>query len=73
MLSMESSANVMSKLGRTYLSLGKVYDQDEIVNKLMNVTADDIEKVIKGLIKKDAVVLAQVGPNEPTRDIRELL
>ena len=73
LLSMESSANVMSKLGRTYLSLGKVYDQDEIVNKLMNVTADDIEKVIKGLIKKDAVVLAQVGPNEPTRDIRELL
>lgn len=73
LLSLDSSSNVMSKMGRTYLSLNKEYDPDETVSKLMAVTPEDIEQVIHKTIRKENVVFAHVGPAEIKQDIKELL
>lgn len=73
LLSLESSANVMSKLGRTYLALGEVYAPNKTVDKLMAVTPDDIDRVIRKMISPDKAVFAQVGPEHIELDVKELL
>ena len=72
LLSMESSGNVMSKLGRCYLSQGEEYDVEHTVEKLMAVTPEDIERLIGKLIVPESMVLAQVGPEKLKVDAKEL-
>ncbi len=72
-LSLESSANVMSKLGRVYLSLGEVYDPNQTVEKLMAVTPDDVDRVIRKMICRNKAVFVQVGPERIDLDVKELM
>ena len=73
LLNMESTANVMSKLGRSELALGKIYNAEEIAARLVAVSDDDIRRVIKQLIVPKQLVLAQVGPSQAPITAKELL
>ena len=73
LLNLESTANVMSKLGRTELALGKIYNAEETAAKLMAVTEEDIQRTINKLIVPDKLVLAQVGPQQANINLKELL
>ena len=73
LLNLESTANVMSKLGRTELALGKIYNAEETAAKLMAVTEVDIQRTINKLIVPDKLVLAQVGPQQANINLKEPL
>ena len=73
LLNLESTANVMSKLGRTELALGKIYNAEETAAKLMSVTEADIQRTIAKLISPEKLVLAQVGPQQAPVNLKELL
>ena len=63
----------MSKLGRTELALGKIYNAEETAAKLMSVTEADIQRTIAKLISPEKLVLAQVGPQQAPVNLKELL
>ena len=73
LLNLESSANVMSKLGRTELSLNRIYNAEETAQRLMSVSEEDIAKTIAKLIVPEKLVLAQVGPQKAPLSIKELI
>ncbi len=62
LLSMENSSSVMSRLGRTLLEEERVYAVLERVERLMRVSREQIDAVIRRLIRPEALVLAQVSP-----------
>lgn len=72
MLSLENSSAVMSRLGRAELSLHQLYDPEERVAKLMAVTGEDIQRVIRRVIRPGALVLSQVGPKPGELDTEKL-
>lgn len=62
LLAEESSSNLMSRHGKTELALGQVYSSAQRIEKLMQVSAEDIARVVERLTQPGALVLAQVGP-----------
>lgn len=73
LLNLESTANVMSKIGRTEIALNRDYNAEETAARLMAVSEQDIGRVINRLIIPDKLVLAQVGPKQIAVDCQELL
>lgn len=72
LLSLESTSSFMNKLGKIQLSLGRVYDPGDTVAKLMAVTPEDVQRVIRRLVRPGAMTLAQVGPADCGLTVKEL-
>lgn len=72
LLNMENTANVMSKLGRAELALGRNYDIEETIARLTAVSEDDIARVIERMMGARQLVLTQVGPEQTPCDIEHL-
>lgn len=72
LLSMESSSSVMSRLGRTELSLGTLFDLEDRVNKLAAVTHEDIHRVSQRLLRPGSMVLSQVSPKPAAVEAKDL-
>lgn len=72
LLGLESTSNVMSKIGRTELALNRDYDAELTAAKVMAVTPDDIERVIKQLIVPEKLVMSQVGPKKIELSAKDL-
>ena len=72
LLSLESTSATMNKLGKMELSLGRVYSPEETVAKLSAVTPDDVQRVIRRLVRPGCLVLAQVGPENCGLEAKEL-
>lgn len=73
LLNMESTANVMSKMGRTELALGRIFDHEETTARLMAVSDEDIRRTLDRMITPEKMVLAQVGRKQTTIDIKGLI
>ncbi len=73
LLGMENSNNVMSRMGRMETTLGRILSVDEVVERLMNVSNEDIQKVAQRLFKGDKLVLATVGPKACQIDLAEFI
>ena len=72
LLSLESTSATMNKLGKMELSLGRVYSPEETVARLAAVTPDDVQRVIRRLVRPGCLVLAQVGPEDCGLEAKEL-
>lgn len=72
LLSMESSSTVMSRLGRTELSQGQLYNVEEKVSALAAVSQADIRRVTERLFQPGHMVLAQVSPDPAPVEAKSL-
>lgn len=72
LLSMESSSSVMSRLGRSELSLGQLYDVEEKVRGLAAVSQADIRRVTERLFQPGHMVMSQVSPEPVEVDPKDL-
>ena len=64
-LSMESSYNRMSRLGRSLLTLGKVTPVKERIDRMAKVSAEDVLALAQRLFRRDKWVVTVLG------DVRE--
>ncbi|HWD09723.1 MAG TPA: pitrilysin family protein, partial [Actinomycetota bacterium] len=62
MLSLEDSANRMSRLGRSELMRGEVVTIDKLLARMGSVTVADVARVAADLLRPEGRVLTIVGP-----------
>jgi predicted Zn-dependent peptidase len=60
-LGLEDSGARMTRIGRSSLVHGHVIEVDELLDRIEAVTADDVERVVRGLAGEERVVAA-IGP-----------
>lgn len=62
MLSLESTNNRMSRLGKGILLLGKILTPDEILQRISQVTGEDILELAKQIFDPALITMAAIGP-----------
>ncbi len=72
LLSMESTGNVMNRLARTQLNLGRVVTAEETAAKLAAVNEADIQRVCGRLLQPGSMFVALVGPEDCPVDVKKL-
>lgn len=73
LMGLESSANVMVRLGRTETVYGRLQTVEEQVEQISRVSAAAVQKLAEELIKPEKLALAIVGPIEPKVELKEVL
>lgn len=73
LMGLESSANVMVRLGRTETVYGEVQTVEEQVDKIMRVTCAEVKRLAASLLTPEKLVLSTVGAEEPKVDLPGLL
>lgn len=73
LMSLESSANVMVRLGRAEILYQKVRNIEDLVADVMAVTPQAVQQMAERLLKPEKLVLALVGPEEPKIALEGLL
>ena len=73
LLRMEDTRSVAAWLGTQELLLGRIAMVDDIVQKIDDVTADDVTRVAERLINPDKLRLAVVGPRRGEKTLQKLL
>ena len=73
LLRMEDTRSVAAWLGTQELLLGRIATVDDIVQKIDDVTADDVTRVAERLINPDKLRLAVVGPRRGEKTLQKLL
>lgn len=61
-LSLEDPASRMSRLGRSDLVHGEILSIDELLARLESVTAEDVARVARELLRPEGRVLTVIGP-----------
>ena len=64
LLSMESTSNRMSRLGKSLITDTDLLSLEEIVERIEGVTADDVASVAGDLLRLDRLSAAGIGPSE---------
>jgi predicted Zn-dependent peptidase len=64
LLSLESTANRMSRLGKSLITGTELLSLDELVERIDAVTGDDIAQVAGDLLRPDRLSAAGIGPSE---------
>jgi predicted Zn-dependent peptidase len=64
LLSLESTSNRMSRLGKSLISDMDLLSLDELVERVQAVTADDVAVVAADLLRLDRLSAAGIGPSE---------
>lgn len=64
LLNMESVSHRMSRLGRNMITYGRIITAEEVTNKLIKVSMDDVYKLTEILNNFDKYSLVTVGPND---------
>ncbi len=73
LMSLENSSSVMSRLGKSELSYGKIITIEENVQKLLAVTADEVNDMAKKLLEPQKLIYSAVGPQEFPITLEEVL
>lgn len=73
LMGLESTGNVMSRIGRSHCTYGMVRDVEAIADDIMKVTVEDVAAATKKYLKPEKLVLAQVGAEETEIDLAKLL
>lgn len=73
LLSMESVSNRMSRLGRTELCHGRVITAEEVVEKISQVSVDEVMDLCNLLFKTEKFSLTAIGPIQGKFDFYQLL
>ena len=64
LLSMESTSNRMSRLGKSLVTGTELLSLEELVERIDAVTGDDVAQVAGDLLRLDRLSAAGIGPNE---------
>lgn len=62
-LGLESTSSRMMSMGKSQILLNKVNNPKDIINKINNVTDDEIDNIIKDIFKTDEIAISVVGKN----------
>jgi predicted Zn-dependent peptidase len=73
LLALESSRSVASWGGRQELLLDRIYDVDEVIERIEAVTPDDVQRLAGRLFQQSQLNLSVVGPFADGDEFRELL
>ncbi|MDK2984960.1 MAG: hypothetical protein PWQ96_602 [Clostridia bacterium] len=72
-LSMESTSNRMSRLGRTELYFDRVVTVEEVVNNFQKVKAEEVQELAQKLLTRDKLAFTAYGPAQYKFDVTEIL
>ena len=72
-LSLESSMALGQRAGESLLTLGEIEPVESVVAKLRAVTAAEVKRVAKRILKRERAALAVVGPSVEEAELRTLL
>ncbi|HET8944101.1 MAG TPA: insulinase family protein, partial [Dehalococcoidia bacterium] len=72
-LSLESPMSLGQRAGESLLTLGEIEPIEGVVEKLRAVTAEDLTRVSRRLLRREKAALALVGPNIEEGVLREVL
>ena len=64
LLSLESTSNRMSRLGKSLITDTELLSLDELVARVEAVTADDVAEIAADLLRLDRLSAAGIGPSE---------
>jgi predicted Zn-dependent peptidase len=64
LLSLESTSNRMSRLGKSLVTESELLDLDELIRRIDAVTADDVAVLAGDLLALDRLSAAGIGPSE---------
>ena len=64
LLSLESTSNRMSRLGKSLVTDSELLDLDELIRRIDAVTADDVATLAAELLAPDRLSAAGIGPSE---------
>jgi predicted Zn-dependent peptidase len=72
-LALESTSNQMMWAGEHLLGFGKIFEPDEVVRRVQQVTASEVQAIARDLFRASRLRLAVIGPTEDAQGIeREL-
>jgi len=71
-LGLESTSSRMTSIGRSELLLNKIYSQKDIINKIDNITVDDVNKIINKIFVMEKSSIAMVGKVSTDYDLSDL-
>ncbi len=63
-MGMESATNRMSRLGKTMLMYGKVVPVEEVIDKVLAVSPQDVNDLANSMLNHDSLSLAAIGAAE---------
>ena len=72
-LSLESPMSLGQRAGESLLTLGEIEPIEGVVERLRAVTAEDLTRVSRRLLRREKAALALVGPNIEEGVLREVL
>jgi predicted Zn-dependent peptidase len=72
-IQMEDSENIANYLGKQEILTGKISSPKEKIKKIKQVSAKDIAKAAKDIIKKEKINLAVIGPFKDAKMFEELI
>jgi predicted Zn-dependent peptidase len=72
-LGLETSMALAQRAGEQLLMLGAIEPIEDVVARLEAVTADDVQRVARRIIRSDNVSMSLVGPGADGEQLRELL
>ena len=64
LLSMESTSNRMSRLGKSLITGSELLSLEELVERVDGVTSDEVAEVAGDLLRLDRLSAAGIGPSE---------
>lgn len=70
-LGMESATNRMSRLGKTMLMYGKLIPVEEVIDKVLAVTLDDVNKLANNILNRNALSLAAIGAKDILPEVEQ--
>ncbi|MEG1501670.1 MAG: pitrilysin family protein, partial [Clostridiales bacterium] len=71
-MGVENSSNVMNRLGRMETTMGRILTVEEVADKVLAVSNQDILRVAERIFCQDKMVLSTVGPQEEKVDLAHL-
>jgi predicted Zn-dependent peptidase len=63
-LALESTANRMTRIGRSIITGAELLTPEEIAERIEAVTADDLKRLANGHLKLENMYIAAIGPEE---------
>jgi len=73
LLSLENSSNRMNRLGKSEISYDRIITTEEVVEKVMKVTLDNVMDIAHKVFGWENLSFAAVGPKEPNLNLKQLI
>ncbi|NLB87818.1 MAG: insulinase family protein, partial [Syntrophomonadaceae bacterium] len=70
-LGMESATNRMSRIGKAMLMYGKVIPVEEVIEKVLNVSAEDISRLANNMLNHKNLSLAAIGSKDVLSEVEK--